>query len=1432
MRYFRSTPWRIGFFLLSLSLYRPAPAAEVEVEPDQLRPGLIATFTAEDGTTVRRRQRQIAHHWAGAAPDQRLPKGEFSANYRGRVWIQVPGEYRFSVYAVGKVRLTLAGKPILAGQAAAPRWQHSEPVDLEFGFLPIDLTFQKAAPQARLALFWSGPQFPLEPIAPRWLFHDSVDSPPGEFAQGRQIARALRCAACHTYAGSGAPLAAPALTNLAQNLKPAWLIDRLTAYDSIAAESEATDLRRMPHFRLSREQAIAIAAYLFVNSAEPEQSEQETPPKSETKNKGAEKKTARPKTPHGQTLLLTLGCLACHRHDSLGTGGWYSGGDLTAISDKRPPGFFSRWLAQPEKINRDHRMPVYSLADAERKNLSDFLAQQRRSAGNDAGGQGETLNIPKRLPADKSLLARGRQLVEKHRCASCHRLPEWDKSRPAIDRLPLTPASDWQGKGGCLTAAPDDSHRPYFVLTRQHSQQLRTYITSGAPRQPDQRQPVDGRQRLVELNCLGCHRRQWSPGMAETLEPVVAEHRDLARSLPLLSPPALNSVGDKFHREALLDIVSGKAPPRRPWLKVRMPRFPLSDEQAVALADYLIATDRIPPGAEPESQPQQETLPPPSDALLRVAGKRLVTADGFGCTSCHSVGSVEPVQVEPHAHGPNLSMPGKRIRRAWFDRWVRDPARIVPRMEMPAVKVPVPGVLQGNLAHQLAATWHVLNQPGFEPPLPNPVRVVRQRNDPESQAPAVVMTDNLETPHGNYVKPLLVALPNRHNVLFDQQSQRLAGWWIGDAARQRTRGKYWYWESAGTPLFGKPDRSPELALVWKGKSHAPLIDRALPPIYDQYVHAGGGIRFPTRLSFRAGDEQKVQVQVTQQFRPTPAGFRRSVHVAGLPRDAEAALQAWPNTEAKVAEQGRVLIGGEGNNCRIELETAGLRFADRGIVQLPSTEGSATVSLHYQSRIPADRFLQPEVPVAAAEPTPLPVVPGFRAERLPLSEQMMPTSLAWRGDGRLLIGSLKGRLWEARDSDGDGLEDEARTIGDELVQPFGIATTRLSGGREAIDVVDKTALLRLHDADDDGFFERTETLATGWGHSTDYHGWVLGLPRDEEGNYYVAVSQRGGPESHLRGRVLRLAPREPTAEDPRPLRVEPLTAGHRYPAGIARNRAGQLFVTDNQGNYNPFNELNHVRPGSHFGFVSKQDSAEVNALPRVGPSVAIPHPWTRSVNGICFLETPPTIQQQRGRSLFGPFEGHLIGCEYDTRRLIRISLQQLGDRFQGAAYPFSLPEQKEDAALLGPLTVEVAPDGDLYVGGIRDSAYGAGRNTGEMVRLRIAELPAGIAEVVTTERGFRVSWTGPVDSARVADPANYSLWSFRRIPTPAYGGPDRDRRQEPLAAVEPADDGDSVLLVPRHALRTGFVYELRIKNLTADKSRFHPALAYITLGPMP
>jgi hypothetical protein len=281
-------------------------------------------------------------------------------------------------------------------------------------------------------------------------------------------------------------------------------------------------------------------------------------------------------------------------------------------------------------------------------------------------------------------------------------------------------------------------------------------------------------------------------------------------------------------------------------------------------------------------------------------------------------------------------------------------------------------------------------------------------------------------------------------------------------------------------------------------------------------------------------------------------------------------------------------------------------------------------------------------------------------------------------------------------------------------------------------------------------------------------------------------------------------------------------------GIALHRDGDLFVTDNQGNYNPFNELNHIRPGAHYGFINALEKGDP-VPPLTAPAINLPHPWTRSVNGICFLDTPEPLKRKLGRSLFGPWEGHMIGCEMDTRRLIRMSLQKVGETFQGAAYPFSYDQPPQGPPFLGPLVCEVSPAGDLHVGGLRDSGWGGSNNIGEVVRLRIQpdQLPRGIAEMRATREGFAIDFTAPVDRHLATDPANYALASYTRESTPAYGGPDIDQRTEQIHEVQLSADGRRVTL-RLVELRVGYVYELHVKRLITDDSEFFPAEAHFTL----
>lgn len=1411
----RRVIWSAAFALGLLLLGAASAAEETEDDDDELRNGLVAHYRDHSGAEFARAERTIVVPTGDGSPNRRLSDGEFSVRWQGFLSPPDSGAFRFYAHVSGHVRIKLRDRVILDQTVDKPGWLVSPPVELEFDYIPFDVSYQTTNATTKFALFWTGPKFPLEPISPRNLFHEPKKAPDRAYARGEQMVRAFRCVACHVIPGEAPELASPSLEHLAANVREPWLVNWLS--NDPAAEPVAADakVRRMPHFAFAKDDARAVAAFLL-----------------STRN-AANAKTAKPpsgSSEKGKTLFLTLGCLACHKMDDHGSTGLFVGGNLTKAAEKRPAAFFEAWLRDPASLNKRHRMPLFELSDDERKDLATFLA---------TCGQPDEPDKEKRetkTAEHETFVKRGRELFEKNRCAACHEhaFPKDEALTRKATQLPIKASANWDAS--CLGVPALDRHRPGFRLVPADGAAVRTFITTvnRLPQRPSR--PTPGRQLMIERNCVACHARDDAPGLAPKLIALIGSHPELAIQVPAMTPPALLSVGDKLRDDALVASIRRTQPVHRPWLKVRMPKFALGDEELKALVNYLVTADRIEDDA-PVTRPFVSAPEP----ALHVAGSRLVTVDGFGCTSCHQIGNVKPVNAPQNARGPDLSQLGQRIRLPWFDRWVRNPARIVPGMEMPSVQLAVRGVLDEDINRQLAAVWQVLNTPGFEPPEPNPVLVLRLAGLAERNEWAEIVTDVLRDGERTLISPLLIGLPNRHSALFDLERNQLARWSIGDVARLRTKGKAWYWEAAGTKLWGTSSDTSEIALHRGGQMLEPVITGQFPTELDEWRHVEKGLEFRHRLRF-GGDQQSAPISVNVQqrfialFAPDSrtSGFRRELTFENVPVDAKIVIRPFADSQEaakSVSADRRSWRVGEGG--RVVIASPHVTVSEDGTIFLPSNEKQITqLQLEYLTDLPVDQFVGTPAPQPPVLSYPLKSVPGFAAARLPLPEDQMPTALAWQPDGTLLVASLKGRVWRARDTNNDGLEDAYTPFSDELAVPYGLAT-----GPNYVDVITKFALLRLYDDDGDGRADRAENVASGWGHTADYHDWAIGLPRDAAGNYYVGLpcqqDKRSAEAAKLRGTVLKLAPREPTAADPRRYAIEPMTAGHRFPMGLALTRGGDLFVTDNQGNYNPFNELNHVRRGAHFGFINAIEKSNQNHPPATPAAVELPHPWTRSVNGICFLNTPAAARKKLGRDAFGPFEGHLVGAEYDTRRLIRISLQAIGDTFQGAAYPLSSEKPDDGPAMLGPLCCEVSPAGDLYVGSIRDSGWGGGNNIGEVVRLRFdaKTLPAGIAEMRAVRAGFEIDFTSPVDAARAAETSNYSLISYRRTPTPAYGGPDQDRRTDRVTAAQVAPDARRVTIQIAE-LREGFVYELRMKNMAIGKQTFFPSEAYFTLRKVP
>ncbi|MEM8735477.1 MAG: hypothetical protein AAGG44_14685, partial [Planctomycetota bacterium] len=897
--------------------------------------------------------------------------------------------------------------------------------------------------------------------------------------------------------------------------------------------------------------------------------------------------------------------------------------------------------------------------------------------------------------------------------------------------------------------------------------------------------------------------------------------------------------GDKLTDDALLAAVKGTAETMRPWLDVRMPKFDLHEEQVGALTELLIRHDRIPdqaPHAEGSDRSQEAWDAEGtelSEAAITLAGSRLVTSDGFGCQSCHQIGGNAVPKVDLKARGTNLSQPGKRIREAWFQRWVRNPSRIVARMEMPAIQTPAVGILGGDLDRQINSLWQSLNADDFHAPKPNPARVVRSTGAMATEQQANLVTCVVETDDKNYLRPMVIGLANRHNILFDLEDGSLAGWWIGDTAYQYTRGKTWFWE-LGNPFLGKStgDTSTglqSLALIdGEGELWEVAKEGQVAVKLDHYRYEQAGIRWSGRIHFaRNGKSRWVPYEQfvvphergvdLQQYVAVGEGDSLRIRVAGAIHTLNGNAREMPAVQIPLDDDSRLEL-------RLDPPSRP-QLISNGNVE--SKLAPLAWGLRLWSRIEPDHL--PEV-VGRSEqrkPKTLECVPGFDIVELPLPRREMPISMAWGPDGSLYVGSLKGNVLRAVDSDGDGLHDRYEQISDSIPTPYGM---QFHSAGKGLDVLTKFALVRLSSPGVAKGKWNAKVVADGWGYTADYHDWAVGLEKLQNGGYLIALpcqqDQRSEAAAYLRGHAVVLRPTVKSEGTSRQFALESFAAGLRFPMGIAINSEGDIFASDNQGNYNPFNELNHIRRDKRYGFINKLENRDGYSPSFESPAINLPHPWTRSVNGICFLTSDDA-------SRFGPFAGHLIGCEMNGRSLVRMTLQKVNGAYQGAAYDFSLPGLPPAETFEGPIVCGVSPRGDLYVGSLHDSGWGGGQNTGSIarVRLRAQEFPLGIVEATATARGFRLLFSQPVNEEVARQPSQFRIRSYTRVSTPAYGGDDQNDQIETINAIRVSDDRKQVEL-DLDQLRAGYVYEINVGAIGAAGEQPFPRTAHYTMRSVP
>lgn len=373
-----------------------------------------------------------------------------------------------------------------------------------------------------------------------------------------------------------------------------------------------------------------------------------------------------------------------------------------------------------------------------------------------------------------------------------------------------------------------------------------------------------------------------------------------------------------------------------------------------------------------------------------------------------------------------------------------------------------------------------------------------------------------------------------------------------------------------------------------------------------------------------------------------------------------------------------------------------------------------------------------------------LVPGFVVREVPVRLSNV-NNLRFSPGGKLTALGYDGKIHLLHDSDGDGMEDRSTVFWD---QPTLSVPVGMEWSKEGLYVSSHGKVSLFRDENGDGRADREEVVASGWPPTDVGSGGVdaTAVTVDGSGNVFFGLltadysnpyrvkdgvaryslsGQRGTIQRFVRGKGL-----------------ETIATGIRVPYALAFNRAGDLFVTDQEGetwcpNGNPLDELNHIIVGRNYGFPPRHETYLpdlVSERPVVGFG-----PQHQSSCGLVFNESGI------GRGRFGPewWEGDALVAGESRGKIWRVNL---------AKTPLGYVGKESLIARLSMLTMDMAisAGGALYVAcHSGEPDWGTGPNgEGKIFKIeyRDADAPQPVRAWASGLMELRVAFDRPVDGS--------------------------------------------------------------------------------------
>lgn len=440
-------------------------------------------------------------------------------------------------------------------------------------------------------------------------------------------------------------------------------------------------------------------------------------------------------------------------------------------------------------------------------------------------------------------------------------------------------------------------------------------------------------------------------------------------------------------------------------------------------------------------------------------------------------------------------------------------------------------------------------------------------------------------------------------------------------------------------------------------------------------------------------------------------------------------------------------------------------------------------------------------------------------------------MAFNEQGELAVCTRRGEVWII-DNPG-GASPTFKRFAHGLHEPLGLAY------RDGVYfTAQRSELTKLQDTNNDGRADIYEPVYI-WPLEGNYHEYSYGPVILPDGNMLVTLNLgwigRGASLSKWRGWMIQISPDG---------QMTPIATGMRSPAGFGLNAEGDVFYTENQGDWVGSGRMTHVELGD---FVGNPEGLKWTGEPesplslkfeditdtlgytlyeyaKVQPEVKPPSVWfPHTLMGI---STSDVLLIDDDESV-GPFKGQLLIGDQGHSKIMRVFQEKVNGVYQGACFPF------REGFSSGVLRMAWGPDKSIYVGMTNRGWASTGKSPYGLQRLVWNKKnPFEIKAVKAQEDGFLLEFTQEVDRRTAANPDSYQVSDFTYLYHHIYGSPATNVQTRTIYKVEVAQDGLSARLFVE-GLREGYVNEIRVPGL---RNRSGQALlhdfCYYTLNQIP